>query len=392
MLDKLIEFWSSLKLTVVCLVFALVLVFAGTLAQVEMGLWRAQNEYFRSFFVFWTPAGSGLKIPVLPGGYLVGGVLLINLIAAHLRRFAFSRKKAGIWLVHVGLIVLLVGQLLTDALSRESAMQLFEGETKNYSEDFRGNELAIIDQTDPKTDTVFAIPERLLRNPGETIKDMQIPFAIRVKKHWANAVLVQPGSQEPPNAIHSGATAGLLKDVKLMPLPPVTDTERRSTPTAVVELIQDGKSLGDFLVSSYTTSDQNFTAEGRRYNIMMRFTRHYYPFSLTLLKATHEKYKGTEIPKNFASRVQVRNPSQNEQRETVIYMNNPLRYSGNTFYQYQMSAGEMSASAGASASSTLQVVRNPGWLTPYVSTVLISAGLLLQFAIHLFGFLKRKAV
>ena len=392
MLDKLIAFWSSLRLTVVCLVFGIVLVFAGTLAQVEMGLWRAQNEYFRSFFVFWSPTGSGLKIPVLPGGYLVGGVLLINLIAAHIRRFSLSRKKAGILLVHAGLIVLLVGQLLTDALSRESAMQLFEGETKNYSEDFRGNELVILDQTDPKTDTVYSVPERLLRHPDKTIKNSQVPFVVRVKKHWENAVLVQPGTQEPANAIHSGATAGLLKDVKIVPLPPVADTDRRSTPTAVVELIRDGQSLGDFLVSSYTTSDQPFTADGRQYNIMMRFTRHYYPFSITLLKATHDKYKGTEIPKNFSSRVQVRNPNQNEQRETVIYMNNPLRYSGNTFYQYQMSAGEMAASAGAAASSTFQVVRNPGWLTPYISTVLISAGLLLQFAIHLFGFLKRKAV
>ncbi len=392
MLDKLIGFWSSLRLTVVCLVLGLVLVFAGTIAQVDLGLYRAQNEFFRSFVVFWSPQGSGLKIPVLPGGYLVGGVLLINLIASHLRRFSFTRRKAGIWLVHLGLIVLLLGQLLTDALSKESAMQLFEGETKNYSEDFRGNELVIIDQSDPKDNTVYSVPERLLRRVDTVVKDPQIPFELRVKKHWENAVMVQPGAKAPPNAIHSGATAGALKDVQILPLPPVTDMDQRSTPATVVELLQDGKSLGDFLVSSYTTTDQPFTANGRQYNILLRFTRHYYPFSISLLKATHEKYKGTEIPKNFASRVRVRNPERSEERETVIYMNNPLRYGGNTFYQYQMSAGEMAANAGAAASSTFQVVRNPGWLTPYVSTVLVSLGLLLQFAIHLFGFLKRRAV
>ncbi len=392
MLDKLIDFWCSLRLTVVCLVFGTVLVFAGTIAQVELGLWQAQTEYFRSFFVFWKPSGSNLKIPVLPGGYLVGGVLLINLIAAHIRRFSFSRKKAGIWLVHIGLIVLLLGQLLTDALQRESSMQLFEGEAKQYSEDFRANELVIIDQTDPKEDTVYSIPENEIRQPGTVIADPQLPFTVRVKKHWDNATLVQPGSKAPPNAIKSGATAGLLKDVLLVPMPPETDSDRRGTPTAVVELIREGESLGDFLVSSYTSTDQPFTDNGRNYNVLLRFTRHYYPFSLTLLKATHEKYKGTEIPKNFASRVRVSNPARNEERETVIYMNNPLRYGGQTFYQYQMSAGEMASRAGMRPSSTFQVVRNPGWLTPYISTVLISAGLLLQFAIHLFGFLKRKRV
>ena len=99
--------------------------------------------------MYWAPQGSGLKIPVFPGGYLVGGVLLINLISAHIKRFGMKRDKAGIWLVHVGLIMLLIGQLATDVLSKESAMQLFEGETKNYSEDFRGNELVIIDQSNP---------------------------------------------------------------------------------------------------------------------------------------------------------------------------------------------------------------------------------------------------
>jgi hypothetical protein len=391
MLDKFIDFWSSLRLTVVCLVLGLILVFAGTIAQVELGLYKAQNDYFRSFFVFWSPQGSGLKIPVFPGGYLVGGVLLINLISAHVKRFVVKRDKAGIWLVHVGLILLLVGQLATDVLSRESAMQLFEGETKNYSEDFRGNELVIIDQTRPDYDEVHAIPEHVLEKNRE-VKDPQLPFSVRVKKRWANASLAQPGPKAPEGAIPSGANAGLLKDILVVPAPPVTEMDRRNTPTAVVELTKDGKSVGSFLVSSYTTTDQPFTVDGKKYNIAMRFARHYYPFSLTLLKATHEKYKGTDIPKNFASRVKVQNAERNEERETVIYMNNPLRYSGNTFYQYQMSAGEMAASAGAAASSTFQVVRNPSWLTPYLSTIIIAAGLLLQFGMHLFAFLKRRFV
>src|SRR3954452_24653996 len=83
LLDRLVDIFSSLRLTIICLVFGLVLVFAGTIAQVELGLYKAQLEFFRSFLVFWSPKGAAWKIPVLPGGYLVGGILLLNLIAAH---------------------------------------------------------------------------------------------------------------------------------------------------------------------------------------------------------------------------------------------------------------------------------------------------------------------
>src|ERR1022692_5216775 len=95
LLDRLINFFTSLRLTVVCLALGLVLVFFGTLAQVDLGLYKAQNEFFRSFLIYWGPKGADWKIPVFPGGYLIGGLLLINLIAAHYSRFGFRKDKFG---------------------------------------------------------------------------------------------------------------------------------------------------------------------------------------------------------------------------------------------------------------------------------------------------------
>ena len=89
---------ASLRLTVTLFALSMVLVFVGTLAQVDLGLYKAQNEFFRSFFIYWGPAGASWKIPVFPGGYLVGGVLLINLVTAHFTRFKLTRKKIGIWI------------------------------------------------------------------------------------------------------------------------------------------------------------------------------------------------------------------------------------------------------------------------------------------------------
>src|SRR5688572_25283665 len=98
-LKYIINFFCSLRLTVVCLCIAMVLVFIGTLAQVDEGLYQAQNRYFKALFIWWAPGDGNFRIPVFPGGYLVGGVLLINLIAAHIRRFELSRKKIGIFII-----------------------------------------------------------------------------------------------------------------------------------------------------------------------------------------------------------------------------------------------------------------------------------------------------
>ena len=68
MLELFYKTFTSLKLTVVLLALGLVLVFLGTLAQVHLGLYQAQNEFFRSYFVFWQPKVSSLRVLDFPGG------------------------------------------------------------------------------------------------------------------------------------------------------------------------------------------------------------------------------------------------------------------------------------------------------------------------------------
>ena len=141
MVRKLVDIFTSLKLTIVCLAAGMALIFAGTLAQVHLGIHEAQQRYFQSMFVWWPPDGRGFQIPIFPGGHLIGAVLLINLIAAHLKRFRWSWRKLGIHLTHAGLIIMLAGGLFTDLFAVESHMQLANGDTKNYSDDMRQTEL-----------------------------------------------------------------------------------------------------------------------------------------------------------------------------------------------------------------------------------------------------------
>src|SRR5438552_16091810 len=164
MLRKVIDLITSLKLTIVCLAAGMALIFAGTLAQVHLGIHEAQQRYFQSMFVWWPSEARGFRIPIFPGGHLIGAVLLINLIAAHIKRFRWTWRKLGIHLTHAGLIIMLAGGLFTDLFAVESHMRLTNGDTKNYSEETRETELAVIDTSGDDRDPVTAIPGSVLRH------------------------------------------------------------------------------------------------------------------------------------------------------------------------------------------------------------------------------------
>src|SRR6478736_7772559 len=143
-IKKTVQFFTSLKLTATLLAFAIVLVFIGTLAQADDGLYAAQSHYFRQWLVLGVHI-FGREIPlVLPGGYLIGTLLLVNLVAAHIYRFQLTTRKIGIQFAHAGVLVLLAGQLLTDMLARETQMHFDEGQTRNYADSSTQSELNFV--------------------------------------------------------------------------------------------------------------------------------------------------------------------------------------------------------------------------------------------------------
>ena len=378
MLDRLVSFFTSLRLTVVLLAFGLVLVFWGTMAQVQVGLYQAQAEFFRSFFIYWSPAESGLRIPIFPGGYLIGGMLLANLVVYNLRWDRSSPHRFGLVVIHVGVGLLLIGQLLTDLFSTESMLHLRHGETRNYSEATSHFELAVVDKTEVATDQVVAIPAALLQRRKE-IRPAGLPFRIAVHTYYPNSALTE---KQQAGFAQVGTSAGFGAGVWWRELPPATEMDRRDLPSGIVELLTPQGSLGTFLISAYLNQPQELTCNGRRYELTLRPERFYKPFQLHLVEFRHDKYPGTDIPKNFSSRVRVQRAATGEDREVLIYMNNPLRYDGETYYQASFDPDNQG--------TVLQVVHNPSWLTPYFSCVLVGVGLLVQFLRHLIEFATKR--
>jgi hypothetical protein len=391
-MHPIIAFFTSLRLTVWLLALSIILVFFGTLDQVHYGIWKTQEMYFQSWFVVWhyppqwlyADRLGWLLIP-MPAGYTLGALLLVNLIAAHVYRFKLSWKKSGILLVHVGLVLLLVGELLTHLVSEESQMPIDVGSSTHYSYQFHENELVLIDRSPADYDTVHSVPVQRLRRPNW----IEIPttgLSVRAIQYFPNAEV----GQLREGGTHRGSIAnrGLATRMNMVanPAPEVYAENEINTATAFVEVHDGNESLGIWLVSNVL--DERFpaqivdTPDGRSFELALRFRRIYHPFRMELLEFSHDRYPGTEIPHNFSSQVRIHHNDPARDRSALIFMNNPLRYEGLTFYQASF--------ANQDQTSILQVVRNPSWTLPYISVLMMTLGLLVQFGIHFKKFLSKK--
>ncbi len=385
LLKRLIATLASLKLTVSLLGLAMVLIFVGTLAQTQLGVWQAVDTYFRSwiaFIDFGHVTGSeprGLGVP-FPGGLSIAGAMIVNLIAAHVVRFKASRKRVGIIVLHAGLILLLLGEFVTGFFAHEGLMSIDEGQRSSFLEDIREVEIAIVDPSHPDHDRVVSVPMRMIidaSRSGEAIHDDRLPFAIRIDQWMPNAQLFRL------EQAHL-ATHGIGLEARAESVPQVSGVEGGKTdaPASYVTLLSDGEPVGTWLLSSMLTDLQRVEADGRAYGIALRYTRTYLPFELYLIDFSHDTFTGTSIAKNFSSDVRIIDPQRGTDREVRIWMNNPLRYAGRTFYQ---------ASYKPDGSGTvLQVVRNPGWLMPYLACVLVSLGMTWHFLQSITAFLRRR--
>jgi len=362
-----------MQLTLVCLGLLMALTVICTLAQVPLGTHAAVERTIRTFLVWWQPEGSSLQIPVFPGGGMVGALLFINLSLAQFMKLEWSRRKLGMWIAHLGLALLFVGEFAIAFFQVESHMPIEIGQTRDFTEDYRQMELAVVDETDAQNDRVTAIPEPRLKGSSE-ISHPTLPFKLRIKHYYENASLNRRRPSDPP----SEATVGVGADMIVRPEPPVAgEGQQNSIAVLVSAVAEGGRDLGSLWLSNALGAPQGFLHEGRSFKLSIRPRRYYLPFSLTLKEFHHDKYAGTNIPKNFSSLVRLSDAGRGENRDALISMNNPLRYGGKAFYQ---------ASFGKNDTlSVLQVIQNPGWLIPYLSCILVSLGMLIHFGLKLAG-------
>ncbi|MGC9450314.1 MAG: cytochrome c biogenesis protein ResB [Oceanipulchritudo sp.] len=386
-------FLSSIHLTLFLLTAGVLLILFGTLDQVQYGIYFTQQKYFEHVFVVWNYPQQWLwgekldwlQIP-LPGGYLIGPLLVINLACAHFRYFRPSWKKAGIPLIHAGIILLLLGQLWTQLQQKEYFLWLGEGESKNYVESFHYDEFVLVEIAEGDTRRVHSWETRDLNELGKVLHNDGLPFSIEVLWFARNAAIFPRPPMQPESFPEMPFNRGIgaERDLVVLPQRPTFAEGERNATSAIVRLKDGETEIGTWLVSNLFRSDppmrehfpiQSFEHGGRQWQLALRFKRMYLPAQIELADFRHDRYPGTEIPYNFSSTVRIREPG-TKGRETLIYMNHPLRYAGLTFYQASFADND--------TKSMFQVVHNPARWVPYVACALTTLGLVVQFLVSLF--------
>ncbi|MGD9856811.1 MAG: cytochrome c biogenesis protein CcsA, partial [Planctomycetaceae bacterium] len=283
----------------------------------------------------------------------------------------------------------------------ESRLMIEEGQTIRFSEDIRTVELAVVDKSDPDQDLHTVIPARLL-TADATISDERLPFDVRVVDYFPNSDLRSLAKvQEEDAAFKNRATAGVGQRFAAVNVRPTAGTDTDSTvdhPSAYVELLDraSGESLGTYVVSVWAQPPyffgpgQSVRVGDKPFELSLRFKRLYKPYEVTLVDVQKNDYKGTNSPRDYRSIVKISGDGGGSSFEYPVWMNNPLRYSGETFYQSSFHPAGSLPSAGSKEATTLQVVSNTGWMIPYVSCMIVAVGLLAQFTLTLLRFLQRR--
>lgn len=302
-------------------------------------------------------------------------------------------RKAGMVMIHAGVAILMLNEIYTSVFTIEQRIQFFEGEKANYAIDLRHNELAIVDLTDPAFEEHVAVPESRLV-PNQLLQDPQLSVDLMVVDFYRNSMIEPLRKDDPPGL----ATAGIGQVAVLRELAAVSGTgDQVDQAGAYVKIFdkQSRRELGTFLVNQTVSSleearrddpafpQNEFEVGDRRYRVSLRFKRYYKPYTLTLHDVEKQSYLGTTTPRHFSSTFRLEDSETGIDVTQKVWMNNPLRYRNETFYQANYDV------RGGREISELQVVKNSGWMIPYFCCVFVGFGLVIQFGQTLVGYTKK---
>jgi cytochrome c biogenesis protein ResB len=121
---------------------------------------------------------------------------------------------------------------------------------------------------------------------------------------------------------------------------------------------------------------------GKQYVMSIQKKKTYLPFAIELLDFKKVLHPGTQVAKSYSSRINLIND--NIPRSVLIEMNKPLRHKGYTFFQASFIEGP------DGEATVLAAVHNYGRLFPYISSIIMSIGLLLHLLTNLPSLLKKN--
>lgn len=301
------------------------------------------------------------------------------------------KKRAGVVLLHGGIGLMMFSELLVGLTAVESQITLQEGERTNFARDIRSFELAVVESRGADEETHVVIPGTKLvaSGDGKKIEHSDLPFDVQLDSFFKNADIRRIQDKE-KNAATAGQ--GLVWFPEEIRASTGTDSESKvDYPAAYVKLTKRGtdEAIGTYLVSVLLSEEgraDKVELDGKTYEVSLRFTRNYKPYTVELIDVRKDDYIGTDTPRNYSSDIHLVDAERSADLKYHIWMNNPLRYAGETFYQ----SGYHKVPTTGIEGTSLQVVTNTGWMIPYVACMIVAVGMLAHFGITLLRFLDRR--
>lgn len=325
---------------------------AGTIAQKYIGLYQATHIFFIAPIIW-------IDFVPLPGMPVFMTLVFINLAVKLLFKSPWTLQNSGIIITHISVLLLLLGGLFTALFSHEGYIALGKGERKNIVSDYHAREFVVLGENGAP----------LIRMNHDGISQHQqigngiLPFSIEIQETCQHCKIV---ARKNKTENHKG----MAQHMHLTPAPPHKNDEENMAGLTFQIKHQDTQDI--FVVLEDVPKIPSITIEGKTYKFVLRREHRALPFSITLLDFSKEIHPGTTMAKSYQSKVLIRDGDM--QWESVISMNEPLRYKGYTFFQssfIQSPQGDV---------SVLAAVWNVGRSFPYISGLAMCIGLIL----HLF--------
>ncbi len=340
--------------------------FRGTVAQVEHGLYAAQERYFFSFFF------KVFGIIPFPGAQLILWVLFFNLIASAITHFSKTRGwgSVGLKISHCGVLIYFISAFVTFHGSQESYVHLLEKEGTNVSSSYQDWELAYWkDNAKSKQRQVSAVDVTKLKS-GVALPFKDVPWVVTLQQFYPNAGAYTKGPHSIEGKILNASGIVLLEPKEVL------KEREKNIAGAIFHLKVKDQSYA-LLLYGAESKPTPLNVQGQTYYFNLRHKRYTLPFLIKLKDFKVEFHPGTQIAKSYESIVEV--IKGNAKRDVRIYMNNPLRDKSYTFYQ-----ASYDIDASGREYSTLAVVKNEGQLLPYIACFVVFFGLAFHFIMAAF--------
>lgn len=347
--NRLVRVLGSLRLTLVGLSILFALTLVGTIFQVDNGLYAAQQRFFESWIarIWYVP---------LPGAPLVLLALIANLLLSMVFGLGARWSNLGLYITHIGLILLLIGGFQSQFFAQESLIKLWEGEETRTSVNANRWELAMWKESGGAVER-FPLDST---SAHRARRFFETDFSWRIEEHHINSQMGLSGSGE---------------DASLEPLSRETDSSF-NTPGLKLAFFSPVETPVRFVLHGALQESVQIDIDEVAYQLVLRREQYALPVAIRLNEFDAEFYEDTEIPRSFTSHVVI---SHDEiERKATISMNEPLRHLEYTFYQSAYDLG-----LDGKEATILAVVRNRARSLPYLSTALVFFGMAMHFLVKI---------